>query len=510
MTSLDLIIVGIFILSVLAIGLTAKSRAKTTEDYFLAGRDLPWYQIGFSLFATNFSASAIIGLTGAAYITGIAIYNYEWIGIIAIIFFALFLVGVVRGSQVYTIAQFLDERYDKRIKYLYSLFLLFLIIFIDMAASLYAGGLLLHELFPQVSMSSIIFIIMIIVAIYSLVGGIGSISKTDILQTNVIILGAMLIAFFAFREAGGMAGIRQSAPSEFLSLVRPLDDRAVPWPGLLLGIPILGAYFWLTSQNMAQFVLSARSETDAARGLFMAGFLKLLVLFIIILPGVAAIGFLPDIPEPDRIYPSLITQLLPTGILGLVLAGFIASLMSNTDSTLHAASTIITMDFVRPAFGNISNAQLVWVGRATSLVIIGISAIWAPKIGDFGTLFEYIQGLLSYVVTPFVVVYLGGIFWKHSNARGAFWTLIFGSSSAIMISVLQALNIIDLHYLYVPFPVALISLFCLWFFSRKSSVTLVDARLLWDSDVLKKMSRPDLIIAALLCGAIFVQVWLFR
>ena len=505
MTSLDLFIVAGFILLVIAIGLSARSRTETTEEYFLAGRDLPWYQIGFSLFATNFSASAIIGLTGAAYVTGIAIYNYEWIGVLAIVFFALVLVGVVRGSRVYTIAQYLTERYDHRIKTIYSVFTIFLIIFIDMAASLYAGGLLLNEIFPQLSLPAIIFMIMIIVAIYSLVGGLGSISKTDILQTFIIIVGASLIAYFSFSAAGGWQEVKANAPDNFMSLVRPIGDRAVPWPGLMIGIPILGAYFWLTNQNMVQWVLSARSESDARRGLILAGILKLLVLFIIIIPGVAALSFSPGLENADRIYPTLITTLLPAGVLGLVLAGFIGALMSNTDSTLHAASTIITMDFVKAAFPDITSQNLVWVGRLTSVIIIVISAFWAPQIGKFGTLFEYIQGLLSYSVAPFVVVYLGGIFWPRATSAGAIAALAAGIVEAVFL-----VRFTDWHYLYTPLPIGIVSLIAFIGFSLGGNAPSLRPELTYKGQGLRtdasQITKADWAMALLLLGLIAGQV----
>ncbi len=495
-------------------GLTGNRKTQSTEDYFLAGRGLKWYQIGFSLFATNFSASAIIGLTGAAYLTGIAIYNYEWVGILAMVVFALVLVGVVRGSRVYTISEYLSRRYDDRIKTLYSAFIIFLIVFIDMAASLYAGGLLLSEVIPGLSMNGVIIIIMVLAGIYSITGGLKAISRTDMLQSIILIIGAVLISYYALKASGGWSAMIDRAPENSLSLIRSVDDRAVPWTGLITGVPILCAYFWLTNQNMVQWVLSAKSAGEARRGLLMAGYLKLLVLFIIIVPGVAAAHLMPDLAQADRVYPALLTELLPAGILGIVLAGFVAALMSNTDSTLHAASTIITMDFVRPARPDVSPKNLVWVGRGTIAVIMIISAFWAPMIGNFGTLFEYVQGVLSYAVAPFVVVYLGGLFWPRATSQGAMAALCVGILSAIIIGILgDGLGIFTIHYLHVPLPVAFVSLFALIIVSYMSEPPNPEGKLLWSRESMrienKRTQKIDFCIAFILLLLIAWQVILF-
>lgn len=514
-TSLDIIVLLGIITSLIVFGLTGRSETKSTEDYFLAGRKLRWWQIGFSLFATNFSASAIIGLTGAAYLTGIAIYNYEWVGVVAMIVFAFVLVGVIRGSRVYTIAEYLSRRYDERVKVLYSAFIVFLIVFIDMAASLYAGGILLSEIFPNLSLNFVIFLIMTLAGVYSIVGGLKAISRTDIFQSIILIIGALLISYYTLDAVGGWRNLVANAPSESLSLIRPSGDRAVPWTGLITGIPVLCAYFWLTNQNMVQWVLSAKSVPEARRGLLMAGYLKLLVLFIIVIPGVAAVQIIPGLVQADRVYPALLLELLPAGVLGVVLAGFVAALMANTDSTLHAASTIVTMDFVRKYKPNMSPKKLVWFGRITTAIIIIFSAFWAPMIGNFGTLFEYVQGLLSYAVAPFVVVYLGGIFWPRGTRHGAFWALCGGLICSASIGILQGhFEFFNIHYLHVPLPIAFISLLIFVSVSLLEQSELIDNELTWQGSstdiAADKTKKFDILIMLILLGLISAQVLIFR
>ena len=507
MTGVDALILFGIMAALLGIGLSNWTSGASTKDFFLGGQRLRWWHIGLSLFATNFSASAIIGLTGAAYLTGIAIYNYEWVGILVMVFFAFILSGPVRRGSFYSIAQFLEERFGTRIKIIYSALILFLLIFIDMAGALYAGGVLLRDVFPGLSVGFIIFIIMVMAGTYSMIGGIGAISRIDMVQSVILISGALLVSYYTLQAVGGWSALSDAAPDGFLSLIRPIDDRAVPWTGLVTGVPILCCYFWLVNQNMVQWVLSARSARDARIGLMMAGYLKLLVLFIIVVPGVAAISLFPDLSEPDRIYPTLLFELLPAGILGLVMAGFVSAIMSSTDSILHASSTIITMDFVKKMRPDLEARDLVRVGRFTTAAVILLGAVWAPVIGEFGTLFEYVQGLLSYAVAPFVVVYLAGWFWPRANAAGALLALILGFSSTILVGVGTTFGWLDIHYLHVPLPVSLLSLLGLLAGSLISSDEVAIARSDTRSD-LRYMPVSDVMIGAVLLALVGAQlIW---
>ena len=515
MAGLDYLVLISLVAGFVLLGLTGKRRHDRAEDYFLAGRSLRWYHIGASLFATNFSASALIGITGAAYLTGVAIYNYEWVGIFALIFMALVLVKVLRGSRIFTVAEFLARRYDQRSMVIYSIFLVFLLIFIDLAGALYVGGLLISSIIPSLSPSMVIFLVVSFTGIYSIAGGMRAVSRTDTLQSSVVIAGAVVISVFAFLRVIALPDWRADLPDNALSLFRPMDDRAVPWPGLLTGIPVLCAYFWLTNQNMVQWVLSARSARDAQFGVVFAGLLKLPVMFIIVLPGVFAAILFPGMTEPDRIYPVLMTELLPVGAMGLVMAGLAAALMSNTDSTLHAASTIFTMDFVRRLRPDTSARALIYVARIVIVSTILISALWAPNIGSFGSLFEYVQGVLSYSVTPFVVVYLTGIFWPRATARAAFYTLVLGLAAAIFIAICNnVLNVIDIHYLFVPLPVALLCLGIMLIVSLSDTPPAPEPDLLWqhyrDAPPHAMTDRPLLVaiagLTALTCALVLLFV----
>ena len=225
MAAVDFVVLFGIIGFLIVVGLTARTDSESTEEFFLAGRRLKWHQIGLSIFATNFSASAIIGITGAAYQFGIAIYNYEWVGIVTILIFALFFVSVIRNTRVYTISEYLNRRFNNRIKAIYSFLIIFLLVFVDMAASLYAGGLLLSQFLPGVSLSVLILMVMVLATVYSIVGGLKAISRTDLFQSAVIILGALFVTYFTFQKIGGWTEFTQSSPDGFLSLLYIQTDE---------------------------------------------------------------------------------------------------------------------------------------------------------------------------------------------------------------------------------------------------------------------------------------------
>jgi SSS family solute:Na+ symporter len=242
-----------------------------------------------------------------------------------------------------------------------------------------------------------------------------------------------------------------------LSLVRPHDDPILPWTGLLFGVPVLGFYFWCTNQFMVQRVLSARDTRQGRYGVLFAALLKLPVLFLMVLPGTMARVLYPDLPNPDLVYPTLLFDLLPTGMLGLVVAGTLAALMSSIDSTLNSASTLVTMDFVKKARPALSDHGLMWVGRTTAFVFMVLAAVWAPYIESFGSLFRYLQTVLAYVAPPVVAVFVIGVFWRHATPTAAFATFMVG----LAVSLWLLLSPQDIHFLHIAgllFGVCLLSM----------------------------------------------------
>lgn len=448
--AIDLTIIALYIVFVLWLGIRLGKKHESAEDYFLAGRSMIWPFIGISLFASNISSTTLIGLAGDAYSTGISVFNYEWFATIILVFFVIFFLPFIIRARIFTMPEFLEKRFDSRARNYFSILTLFLNIVVDTAGSLYAGGLMLKLIFPEIPMWQTITILAIIAGIYTIAGGLAAVIYTDAVQTVLLLTGSIVISVAALSEVGGWAAVVNQVSPERLSLIRPLDDPGVPWLGLFTGLPLLGFYFWCTNQFMTQRVLSAKNLWHGRIGSLFAGLLKLPVLFIMVLPGTMAILLYPELPKADLVYPTLMFDLLPVGLLGLVLAGFIAALMSQIDSTLNSASTLVTMDFVRNARPNLDNAELMKVGRWVTFGFMILAALWAPQIENFGSLFKYLQKVLSYTVPPVVAMFLIGIFWKRANAQGAFYSLVFGVLlGAVFFYMNDVAQITSVHFLYV-------------------------------------------------------------
>jgi len=447
---IDLCLLGLYGIVVLWIGFRLAGKHESAEDYFLAGRGMAWPLIGISLFASNISSTTLIGLAGDAYDTGISVFNYEWMASIVLVFFAIFILPFVLRAQVFTLPEFLERRYDGRLRTYFSALTLFLNIIVDTAGSLFAGGLLLKLVFPEIDLSVTITFLAIVAGLYTIAGGLAAVIYTDAIQTVLLLIGAVVITCIAFDKVGGWSGMTADLDPSRLSLIRPIGDPGVPWLGLITGVPLLGFYFWCANQFMTQRVLSAKSVDHGRWGVLLAALLKLPVLFIMVLPGTMAIHLYPDLPRPDLVYPTLMFDLLPTGLLGLVMAGFIAALMSQIDSTLNAASTLVTMDFIHKKKPQLSSRQLLKVGRWVTGIFMILAAIWAPQIENFNSLFKYLQTVLSYTVPPVVAVYLLGAFWKGANAHGAWISVLSGTAAGIVLFVLNVVTgLTSIHFLYI-------------------------------------------------------------
>ena len=447
---IDITIIGIYIVFVVWFGFRIGKKHKSAEDYFLAGRSMIWPFIGISLFASNISSTTLIGLAGDAYSTGISVYNYEWFATVILVFFVIFILPFVLKSQVYTIPEYLERRYDGRARTYFSILNLFLNIIVDTAASLYVGGLMLKLIFPDIPMWQTISALAVVAGIYTIAGGLAAVIYTDAIQTVMLLLGSVIISIAAFSKVGGWEAITAQVSPDMLSLIRPLDDPGVPWLGLFTGLPLLGVYFWCNNQFMGQRVLSAKNLWHGRLGSLFAGLLKLPVLFIMVLPGTAAILLYPGLERADLVYPTLMFDLLPTGLLGLVMAGFIAALMSQIDSTLNSASTLVTVDFVAKAKPNLSQRQLMIVGRWVTFSFMVLAALWAPQIEKVGSIWKYLQSVLSYTVPPVVAMFLIGTFWKRANAHGAFLSIVVGVLLAVVFFYINEIaGIINIHFLYI-------------------------------------------------------------
>lgn len=447
LSNIDLGIIILYFVVVLAIGFWVAGRTKSGEDLFLAGRSLLWPAIGLSLFASNISSASLIGMSGAAYEWGIAVSNYEWMAAIILVVFVIFFVPPYIKSRISTVPEFLEKRFSRSVRLYFSALTIFANIVIDTAGSLYAGAMVLQLFFPQFSLLASCLILALVAGLYTAAGGLAAVVYTDMIQAVVLLVGSSVLAIIAFGELDySWATVVEQTPPQMLSLMLPADDPHLPWVGTLIGVPVLGFYFWCTNQFIVQRVLGAKSVEHARWGSLLGGLLKLTVLFIMILPGTMARILFPDLTESDMVFPTMVMKLLPVGAVGIVLAGLIAAIMSSIDSTLNSASALVTLDFIKPRRPDMTPEQTAKVGRIAIIVIMVLGAVIGPVIGEFPGLFNYLQYALSFLVPPVVALFLVGMFWKRANASGAMATLIGGHSISAILFVLGVTDVFDLHF----------------------------------------------------------------
>jgi len=481
---LDVIMVVVYFVFMVGLGIWLSRGSHDSKDYFLAGRSMTWPIVGLSLFASQISSTSLVGLAGAAYASGISIYNYEWMSAVILVFFCLFILPFIIKSQVYTMPEFLAKRFDDRARTYFSIVTLILNIIVDTAGSLFAGALIIKLVLPTVPLWQTIALLAFVAGLYTIVGGLKAVMVTDVIQAVILIVGSIFISIFAISAAGGLGAIEAQISADKMSLFRPLSDPVMPWLGVITGVPIMGFYFWCTNQFMVQRVLSAKNLDHARWGALFGGFLKIPVLFTMVLPGSAALILYPELKQVDLVYPTLMFDLLPVGILGIVLAGFIAALMSQIDSTLNSASTLVTMDFIRRYRPGMSDVALMKAGRVVTLIFMLIAVMWAPQIENFGSLFQYLQNVLAFATPPVVVLFLFGIFWERANSQGAFAAIIAGVVSAAVLFVLAEYpgEVLDLHFLYVAPILLCVSALAMIIGSLTSSKPSKDdiAHLIWN------------------------------
>ena len=434
--AIDWIVVGLYVAGIVAYGLLSSRRDSSPEDYFLASRSAGWPTIGLALIASNISSTALVGLAGAAYSYGVSVYNYEWSAAVILVFYCVFFLPQVLSSRVYTMPEFLERRYDARARLWLACLTLFLSVFVDGAGALYSGSIVCRLLIPTAPLW------VLTVALASL--------AAEVVQAGVLLVGAVVIAFFSFARAGGWHVVMTTASPASLSLIRPVDDPSVPWPGLLFGVPLLGFYYWCSNQVIVQRILSARNADEGRSGALFAGLIKLPVLFLMVLPGVCAFLIFPNVSRSDLIYPTLIAAFVPHGLSGFLFAGFVVATMTAVASMLNSASTLITMDLMGRTSLLGSGERMVAFGRFSTALCLVVSALWAPQIERMPSLWQYLQAVLAYAVPPVVALFVVGLFWRRANATGANATFIIGTlCGAGLLLVNAVLHLTHLHFLYV-------------------------------------------------------------
>lgn len=469
------IIIGYFIIC-LFIGWWYGRGHDTADSYFLAGRTLPWYLIGFSLYASNMSGSSFVGLMGATYDNGMVVFNYEWTATLVLIVFAFFMLPYFLKARIATIPEFLERRFDRRSRLAYSLFTVLAIVFIDTAGALYAGGLVISTLLPEVSMWSAVITLGLVVGVYTLYGGLESVVVADAIQAVLLIIGAAIVFWLGMDKIGGWDALMEALPEEKTRLIAPADDSFLPWPGII-GVVMLGFYYWTLNQFIAQRALGAKSLDEGKKGALFAGFLKLPNLFLMIIPGLIALALYPNLERADMAFPVLTVDLLPVGLRGLVLTALVAAIMSSLSSALNAAATLVTLDFIREKKPELNDKSLVTIGRILTGLFMVIGICYAPFIGNFETLFEYVQSALAYIVPAVVATYFYGIFSRKATPTAAYWMVLIGLIGGVTLFILKEVPdsngttvwashaLPDAHYTIMALVMFSFSLFMGWFIS---------------------------------------------
>ncbi len=429
--TLDLWVVGAYALMLLTLAQwVSREKAghqKDTGDYFLAGRALPWWAIGASLIAANISAEQIIGMSGSAYVMGIAIASYEWMSALTLVIVGKYLLPVFLKHGIYTMPQFLEQRFDSRVRTVLAVFWLGVYVFVNLTSILWLGALAIHTV---TGMDQVIAIALLaaFAAGYSLYGGLKAVALTDIIQVVLLVLGGLLIAWIAMNEisggAGALAGFRhvlEVAPEKFDMIFTPDSPHYKHLPGIAVlvgGMWVMNLSYWGFNQYIIQRALAAKGNAEAQKGIVFAAFLKMLMPVLVVLPGIAAVILAPDLASNDQAYPAVM-QLLPTGIMGLVFAALIAAIVSSLASMTNSISTIFTMDIVARHIDR-SETQLVNIGRTVSLTSLIIAALIAkPLLGNFDQAFQYIQEFTGFFTPGIVAIFLLAFFWKKTTANGA-------------------------------------------------------------------------------------------
>ena len=455
---IDITVVAVYavVLLVLAqwVSREKAGRKKDSSDYFLAGRALPWWAIGASLIAANISAEQIIGMSGSAWVMGIAIGAYEWMAALTLVIVAKWLLPVFLKHKIYTMPQFLEERYDHRVRTVMAVFWLGIYVFVNLTSILWLGALAVNTV-TGVDLTVGLIALGAFATAYSLYGGLKAVALTDIIQVTLLVLGGILIAVISLNEVSGGQGILagfqillEKTPERFDLIFTKDSPHYVSLPGISVlvgGMWIMNLSYWGFNQYIIQRALAAKSTQEAQKGIMFAAFLKMIMPLIIVLPGVAAAILAPDLTAPDRAYPTVM-NLLPAGILGLVFAALIAAIVSSLASMMNSISTIFTMDLYRNfKKGEQSEEELVFTGRIASFSAIVIAMIVArPLLGNFSQAFQYIQEFTGFFTPGICALFLLGFFWPNTTAMGALLTALGSAVFSIAFKIfMPALPFID-------------------------------------------------------------------
>jgi SSS family solute:Na+ symporter len=436
-TTLDWFVLILFFIALgTIIWWAIKQKQDSSEDYFLAGRNLGWFVIGASIFASNIGSEHIVGLAGTAADSGMVMGHYELHSWIILLLGWVFVPFYLR-STVFTMPEFLERRYSESSRWILTIITLISYVLTKVSVTVYAGAVVFQTLMGIEFWSGALLIVLVTGA-YTILGGLRAVIYTDALQAMVLLIGSITITIIGLVKIGGWGNlISEIEPSHF-NMFLPADHPDYPWIGMVFAPPIIGIWYWCTDQYIVQRVLSAQNETQARRGTIFAGYLKLLPIFMFFIPGLIAYAMSNsgqlNYTSSDQVFPTLVRELLPSGMRGLVAGGLLAALMSSLSSVFNSSSTLFTIDIYKKLKPNTSEKKLVFVGRVATAVVVITGILWIPliKVVSTGGLYTYLQSVQAYIAPPIAAVFLLGLFWSRINSSGALAALIGGFSAGMI------------------------------------------------------------------------------
>ena len=426
---IDLLVIAAYFLALSGIAYWAARKEKNvSSDFFLASRDVGWLAVGASLFASNIGSEHLVGLAGTGAASGLAVGHFEWLASFILLLLGWLFVPFYLRSGVYTMPEFLERRYNPASRSYFTWVSIVGYVLTKISVTLFAGGVVMRAVTGYDFWTSAAILI-VITGLYTIFGGLRAVIYTEVMQAVVLIIGSITLMFIGLHAVGGWSGLKASVPPDFFSMWKPSSHKDFPWTGVVFGAPILGIWYWCTDQHIVQRVLAARNIQEARRGTIFAGYLKILPVFIFVLPGIVAAALYADVRGgmADSAYPILVTRLLPIGFKGLVLAGMLAALMSSLASAFNSCSTLLTWDVYRKWRPSASEARLVFVGRVTTVILVFLGLAWIPFMKYVSPqIYIYLQSVQAYIAPPIAAVFLLGILSPRLNGKGALAALWSG------------------------------------------------------------------------------------
>jgi SSS family solute:Na+ symporter len=494
--ALDWVVLSVYFAILLGLTWWVILKSKdTADDYFLAGRNLGWFIVGASIFASNIGSEHLVGLAGSGCTDGVAMAHYElhaW----CLLVLGWVMVPFYMRSRVFTMPEFLERRFSPTARWVLSMISLVAYILTKIAVGIFAGGIVFGTLLPELRLDlgfAVLdsfwigsFLVVIFTGIYTVLGGLRAVAYTEAVQTLILVFGSLILTIFGLRALGGWEQLRDICGSEMFNLWKPLVPHNIegtwapvreagrmawyfndnyPWLGMLFCAPVIGLWYWCTDQYIVQRALGAPNEKQARRGSICASFFKLLPVFIFIIPGMICFALAKSgqseviqqtlfdeqgqliRAESQAAFPLLVMTVLPAGIRGIVVAGLLAALMSSLAGVFNASSTLFTMDFYSKLRPRASQHQLVWMGRIATAIMVLIGLVWIPVIRGGRGLYDYLQGVQSYLAPPIFVVFFFGVFMKRLNSKGCLATLIVGFAlGLIRLAIDTPVALLDVSY----------------------------------------------------------------